>query len=207
MGECTYYLKAQFKNKTATTKALPKIKKFLKEAIKAYDYWQSHRGGDTSNTTFWRAFKTKFPIIYEYLKSAALANGGKGNELSGTLDFGQSEEDIDNICLGSTTIGYAATNVWHFSDWSNLAAFITSEFGAVKTVWASEEDGCGSLKGLQLYDYEGIVKSLVDNSRLDEVLLLGLRGVHPDLDSLLPPLTKVQCFPSLEKEKINVYSN
>jgi hypothetical protein len=185
MGECTYYLKAQFKNKSAATKARPKIKKFLKEAIKAYDYWQKHRGGDTSNTTFWRAFKTKFPTIYEYLKSAGLADGGKGNELSGTLDFGQCEDDIDNICLMDSAIGYVATNVWHFSDWSNLAAFITSKFGAVKTVWSSDEDGCGSLEGLQLYDYEGIVEVLLKKAETDDVLVLGIKGIHPDLDVFL----------------------
>jgi hypothetical protein len=191
MGECTYYLKAQFKTPAEAKKVLPKIQEFLREAQKAYDFWQKNRGEESvfaDNAGFWTTMQEGFPTVYKYLEELGKTGKGRSNELSGIMDFGQHMEDIEGILQSGNEICYSACDVWHFSDWSYLAAFIKTHFKAVKVVIASEEDGCGSLDSLNLYEYEEIVTALVKhvNSLRDGGMLAArIKKIHPDLKALL----------------------
>jgi hypothetical protein len=139
MGECAYYLKAEFINKAAAEKAAKKMDRFFSKAIIAYEFYQGHR--EESTKLFWEAFEKSHPLISEYIKDAGFWDKSV-EDLSGKLDFGQ--EDVTCIVQG-TTVGYGSTNVWHFSDWSYLCAFIKKKYGAIKVVCDTEENGCGSL--------------------------------------------------------------
>jgi hypothetical protein len=194
MGECAYYLKAEFLTEKDAKAVEKKLDDFFAEARDAYEFWQSNRGlGDTSvvNTDgkavakktvkmtdelFFQQYAKKFPLMMEYVT----ANGFKTREaLSSHVDFGQDENNevvrVDNV------IGWGNASVWHFADWQPLADFIKKKFGALKVVWDTEENGCGSLDSLQLYEYEEIVKSLLKHTELFPLLL----RVHDDLDVML----------------------
>ena len=200
MGECTYYFKAQFKTAAQAKKAYPKIQKFLKEAKKAYDFWQSNR--DKAQDQFWVPFQIKFPTVCTYLKIAYAKDESvldNNNGLSGKLDFGQQEECIENMAIFDSVIGYEAYDVWHFMDWSGLIPFFKQQFGATKVVVANEEDGTGSLDSLQLYEYQEIVEALVKREALAGP---SLRGIHPDLDEMLDlsfPVKRIASKPSATK--------
>jgi hypothetical protein len=186
MGECAYYFKAQFKDDKTAKLTKPLMQQFLLEAQKAYSFWQGHRG-DTDAKKFWREFSKDFPMTTAYAKEAKLY-GKPQEKLSGHLDFGQDENDVQYLNLSGSELGYCATNVWHFADWSDLANFIKTYFKAIKVVVASEEDGCGSLESLNLYEYEEIVKALVKhvNSLRDGGMLAArIKKIHPDLKALL----------------------
>lgn len=183
MGECTYYFKAQFKSATAAKKAFPKIQAFLEESRAAYRFWQNNRGDKTSDKDFWEVF-SNYKTVCKYLTCTPVTpGGGRNNELSGKLDFGQEDGDL---VIDGAVIGYANI-VWHFSEWSYLAEFLKEHFGATRVVVASEEDGCGSLENLSLYDYEAIVTDLVATAKKNRVLYNCLRetGIHIDLALLL----------------------
>ena len=50
MGECNYFMKAAFKDTPAALKARKYLNTFIKEAAKAYDFWQANRGKECD---FW----------------------------------------------------------------------------------------------------------------------------------------------------------
>ena len=190
MGECTYYFKAQFKSDTAAKKALPKIQKFLLENLKAQDFWQANRGESPTQEVFWEQFKEKFPITTAYLKSFNMLDGEKNNGLAGRLDLCSYPENVEYIQLDGSVIGYTANDVWHFADWSPLAEFLKTQFGAIKVAISSEENGCGSLDSLQLFDYRGIVECLVKRAKSEAKkgkteLFNAITGTHTDLNYLL----------------------
>lgn len=177
MGECAYFLKAEFKDKKTATNVAQKLNAFFKEASKAYNFYQDAREGNPKE--FWQKFESQYPLLFDYAKT--LPGYGKKSPqkvLSGNTDFGQEEDDevrqVDNI------LGWVA-EVWHMADWSPLAAYIKEKFGAIKVVIDTEENGCGSLDSLMLYDYEAIVDRLLKHKELFPMLM----GVHDDLDAML----------------------
>jgi hypothetical protein len=120
------------------------------------------------------------PTVAKYLmsipSSRLIWGGDKSNSLAGLLDLGQNDTYLNQE---GPVIEYAAQDVWHFSDWSYLAAFIKEHFQAVRVVTASEEEGCGSLEMLQLYDWEGLLRSLVDSARLKAATVVRLSVWKP----------------------------
>jgi hypothetical protein len=182
MGECAYYLKAQFLTAKDAKKAGEELDAFFSEAREAYDFYQGVNSGleTGSPENFWITFESKFPIVTDYAKT--LPGYGKDKShtvLSGLLDFGQDENNETRV--DGDTIGWGDAAVWHMADWSALATYIQTHFGAVKCVWDTEENGCGSLNSLMLYDYEEIINSLLKHTELFPLLL----RVHDDLDKLL----------------------
>ena len=59
MGECAYYLKAEFKDKKTATDVSIKLNAFFSEASKAYDFYQEAREGDPKE--FWQKFESQYP--------------------------------------------------------------------------------------------------------------------------------------------------
>jgi hypothetical protein len=197
MGECTYFFKAQFKNKTAAKEALPKIRDFLTETKKAYNFWQNNRFSDEAipYQKFWKEFTKQFPTTTLYLKTLDLnrkehliSTGRTYNGLAGKLDFSQYDDDIKRLAIyDETVICYEATDVWHLSDW-NIHKFFKETFGATRVVVANDDSGVGCLENLNLYEYEDIVKALVKRAKEkddDTNLLALLKGIHSELDILL----------------------
>lgn len=182
MGECAYFLKAEFISAAAAKKAQSGIKQFIKEANEAYNYWQDNRGPEDSKV-FWKEFKRKFPLVTEYTLAAGLFGGNDLNDLSGNLDFGQEDNQVQR---NGNIISYTASTVWHFADWSHFADFIKSKYGARKVVWSSEENDCGGIDSLNLYEWEEIVRIILNQKKILPVLL----GLHDDLDALIEPLLK-----------------
>lgn len=156
MGSCSYCLKADFINKKAAKKALPKLTKFINLMATCYetdDY-------------------TRHPITQRYVEFI----GGPDN-LSYNKDLGQT--DSKPFLVGHE-IHYTDSDVGHLTTWYAFAAFVMEEFGAIKVNWGSEDDGY-SLDTLQLYDYKGIIKAILRNKSIIPLLM----GVHDDLDILL----------------------
>jgi hypothetical protein len=141
MGEATYYCKIYFESERTAKSALPKVRRFFKQGIKAYDYWQAHRDGTTTAAQFWLDIDKKFPEVGNYLKHAGLYEDGKNNELSGKLDFG-SLDDFDRLDVGKDDSGWAiwySAMVWHFADWDPMLTFVQKQYGAERYSWISDE--------------------------------------------------------------------
>lgn len=141
MGEANYYLKARFKDDAAAAEALPKIKAFIAEGIRAGDWWQAHRDleRDGRRHEFWNSFATEFPLVYKYLGMFRAADGDCNNALAGLLDFGASEDYVEDVNQDGAVLSYGSGSIWHFTDWSHFMDFLQSEFGAVKTTYCSDE--------------------------------------------------------------------
>jgi hypothetical protein len=164
-----------------------KLDEFFAEARNAYEFWQSNRafnayeergrgiGEKMIEKKFWEEYAEKFPTMMEYAKSI----GAKSREdLSGKADFGQ---DDNKVLRQGNVLCWGDSSVWHFADWSPLTAFLQKKFGARKVVWNTEENGCGSLESLQLYEWEQIVTDILKHKELHPLLI----GVNPELDTLL----------------------
>lgn len=175
MGECAYYIKAHFKTEEEAQKAAEELSEFIEEANKAYNFYQNKGSGKDPQD--WIDFEKQYPRVAEYAKT--LPGWGKDfNEFSGKLDFGQNGNEF---IWDGKTIGYGDYDVWHFADWDPWAEYIKTKYKALKVVWDTEENGCGSLNGLLLYDYEGIVNAILTKKKLLPMLM----GLHDDLDDIL----------------------
>lgn len=144
MGEAIYYLKVRFKDTEEAKKALPLIKDFFVEGIKAENFWQKHRHGKPEN--FWRVFQKRFPLVYEYLDSTKLLNKNDcNNSLAGCLDFMNcsnkvAENKVESyVLIHGTSILYSA-EVWHLADWDPMCSFIEKKFGATASDWVSSDE-------------------------------------------------------------------
>lgn len=140
MGSCVYYAKWKFKSAKKAQEALPIVSKFLQEAQKAYDYWQSNRSASTEQ--FWATYKTLFPSCYAFMQSLGKAGGDCSNALSGVLsvgDFGMIDGEIDRLCVHGTEITYDA-ETWHMANWTMWVRYLHNNTGAIKSGWLSEED-------------------------------------------------------------------
>jgi len=190
MGECAYYLKAAFKSSAEAKAAAVKIEAFFNEVKEAYEFYSgpkptpydtgASRIAQRNMKNFWPEFQRKFPTVMEYVKTLP-GYKAKANPsiLTGYLDVGTDE---DNECLvNGCVVAWGDSCVWHMASWAPLCEFIKLKFGATRVVWDMEENGCGSLGSLQLYDYEGIVKDILKNKTLLPLLI----GVNEDLTELV----------------------
>jgi len=190
MGECAYYMKAAFKSPAEAKRAATKLDNFFGEMKDAQDFYQE---GDVEGKkslfrkNFWKEFRKRFPAVMEYVETLYDYKPGCNTDvLCGNLDIGTDE---NNECLvDGNVVAWGDACVWHMANWAPLAAFIKSKFGATRVVWDHEENGCGSLDSLQLYDYQGIVEDILKN----EALLPLLIGVHPDLTELVEQSIRVK---------------
>jgi hypothetical protein len=189
MSECFYFLKAEFPNKEKATKAREELNKFFAQAREAYYFWQetpecnravimkivmNSRGRHTGKN-FMKDLKKKYPLVAEYGE----INGFKCyDDFSRNLNLCITEDNevrqVDNI------LGWSE-EVSHMASWGPLCNFIQKKHGAVRTVWKTEEDGCGSLDSLQLYDYEGIVTELMKHEELFPLII----GIHEELNAMI----------------------
>jgi hypothetical protein len=193
MGECAYFLKADFHTEARAEEVSKELNKFFLEAKNAYNFWQKGRNGNRE--TFYKTLEKKYPLITEYLKSTELWDGDM-HTLSGNMDFGQ--EGNETLVQG-TTVGWGSDGVWHMSNWTPVCNFIKKKFGAIKIVWSTEENGCSSLDSLQLYDWEQIVRDILDNKELHPLLI----RTNDELDELLDYTIKQNSeLPTKPKKKL-----
>jgi hypothetical protein len=170
MSECFYFLKAEFPNKEKATKAREELNKFFAQAREAYYFWQDYTGKN-----FMKDLKEKYPLVAEYGE----INGFKcHDDFSRNLNLCNDEDNevrqMDNI------LGWSE-EVSHMASWRLLCSFIQKKYGAVRTVWESEDEGCGSLDSLQLYNYEGIVTELMKHEELFPLII----GIHEELNAMI----------------------
>ena len=181
MGECTYFIKAKFKSAPVASKALPKIRKFLKEVLKAEDLQGClYVPSSTKKKALWKEMKEKFPVAAEYLETTCQ----DPEDSISRVWIGSLDEILQNLQLNGDVISYAAY-IGHFSDWSFLAAFLKNKFGATRVVIAKEDDGTGSLEDLDLYEYQDIVERIVQIAKISLPLRDLLKGIHYELDEML----------------------
>jgi ABC-type nitrate/sulfonate/bicarbonate transport system substrate-binding protein len=131
MGESTYYLTAEFESEEKLNENFDSIKKFIKQGQKAEDFWQNHRY--EKREIFWKKFKAKFPIVYEYL--GELADKDNNNGLAGELDFGMDKE----IPTKNKNILEFSDMVWHIASWDRFADFLKKKFEAKNVEWFNNE--------------------------------------------------------------------
>lgn len=137
MGEATYYLKAQFKNRQAAHKALPQVKAFIEEVGKAYTYWQDNRDSRMRDDAFWADFQGQFPQAYDFLKFQGIAGGDKNNALAGKISFGDTGY-LDSLQTEGNLLLYHELT-WHFADWQPFCEYLKLKFGAEKAGYISDE--------------------------------------------------------------------
>jgi hypothetical protein len=179
MGECAYYLKAEYPTKKEAQKASEKLDEFFSEAREAYDYYQP--GRETEPKKFWAKFSKDFPLTWDYVQTIPgfKKTSADPNDLSGKLDFGQDENG--GTLVQGNIVGWGDCSVWHFADWTPLCNYIEKKFGAIRVVWGTEENGVGSLEALQLYDWEMIVVNILEHKELYPMLI----GINKELDFIL----------------------
>lgn len=186
MGECAYYLKAAFKTPAEARRAASKLDAFFGEIKDAQDFYQEGdvEGRATSPAqfakNFWKEFRKRFPAVMEYVESLDDYKPGCDTDvLSGNLEIGADENN--EFLVNGNVVAWGDACVWHMASWTPLAAFIKTKFGATRVVWDNEENGCGSLDSLQLYDYSGILEDILKNKALLPLLI----GVNPSLTELV----------------------
>jgi hypothetical protein len=159
MGECAYYFKALFPSVKEAKKAFPEIRKLFREIQDVHSGKKEVYSAE------------KYPLVADYLRF----HSGK--------DVYDDIPDVGNSDVGihGEIIYYSDSCVWHFSDWGELVEYILEKFSPLKAVWDSEENGCGSLDGLSLYDWEGMVGKILSQRPLLPLLL----GLDPELDALV----------------------
>lgn len=140
MGEATYYMKARFSSEEAAQAALPKLKAFIDEGLKAEEWWQDHRDWQREDALgpakFFEEFQTRFPQVYLYLKDQCGHDFKDcNNRLAGLLNFGDEETDPyqedDQIRFSGV--------VWHCADWTAYENWLRDVLGAVNAGWVSDE--------------------------------------------------------------------
>jgi len=175
--ECAYYLKAAFRSPAEAQKAAVKLDAFFNDVKEANEFYQEER---VDQKEFWVEFEKKFPSVMEYVKTLPdYKPEATSNILADYLDVG-SDENNETLVNGNV-VAWGDGCVWHMASWAPLCEFIKNKFGATRVVWDMEENGCGSLDSLMLYDYEGIVNEILKNKALLPLLI----GVHKDLDELV----------------------
>ena len=189
MGEAVYYMTIRFP-KGVGTKVMPEIQEFLRQGVKAYDFWQDNRGRK-NRKSFWKDFEAHFPMIADYLKTSLPSVWGKdhNNGLAGNLSFGELD-DIEHMSLKQTGKGdelnYSAM-VWHFADWGHLTKYVREKWGGLKEGWVSDEykyiDGSMWPK---LENYKEIVSDLLEKAEI----LPTLMGINKELDELIAETLK-----------------
>ena len=194
MGECAYFLKAEFQSEARAEEVSKELNKFFAEAKDAYNFWQ--KGRDGNEETFYKTFEKEYPLTTEYLKDADLwgKKGKNVHALSGKIDFGQ---EGDETLVQGTTVGWGSDGVWHFSNWTPVCNFIKKKYGAIKVVWSNEENGCSGLDALNLYDWEQIVRDILKNKELHPLLL----RTNDELDELLDYTVKQSNEPKPKSRK------
>jgi hypothetical protein len=60
------------------------------------------------------------------------------------------------------------------------------ELGAIKVVWNTEENGCGGIDSLNLYEWEEIVKDILKKKQILPLLM----GINKELDELISGILK-----------------
>ena len=186
MGECSYFFKMQFKNKREAKKALKPIGDFLRQMREVHDSPSLapdsvERLHGERDQAIRRNYEKDFPLVADYLEYVGtnMAGGWKGDRTAWSVSVGGDGSPL--YLTDEDTIGYAGYDTWHLEDWTPLMGYLGYRFGPIRTGYASEENGCAGLDSLNLYDWEGIVRSLLKR----KALLPALLRAHKDLDELL----------------------
>lgn len=115
MGQCIYYLKAEFWK--AFCSKFPLVVEMLKGV---------RDPGHVKN--IWN-------------EKALVLETDPGNALSGHINFG-SEDDLNHALSCDKYVLRFEAEVWHMAEWDTLCKFLKKKFGAVKAGWISEEGIC-----------------------------------------------------------------
>jgi hypothetical protein len=166
MGECFYYVKARFPQLNKDKER--ELSEFFAELIKAC----SLEGPELNDQDKREIIKEDLPLAWEYVK------GLPPGKLSGNLSFG-NEYDIENLLFNENVMYYNA-EVWHFADWTYLATFLESHFGATDTKWITDEESDIFLQ-MDAEENQEIISSLLSQKGILPTLI----GIHPTLDQLI----------------------
>jgi hypothetical protein len=177
MGECAYYLKAEFTTEHQAKKMLPRVQAFLIEASESYKALNYATAQiDRKSPSGQKKYREIYPTMSEYVNFI----GGFKN-LDHNQDFGQDTDEINSIDQEGNILSYQAGSVGHMTSWTSLCEFIKEKFGATRVVYGNEEGGCGSLDSLKLYEWEDIVKDILKQKEM----LPNLLGINDELDILI----------------------
>lgn len=150
MSEEAYYAKIRFNSHEEAEAALKPIQEFLKEGALAKEFWQANRPifqkeQPLSPDQFWMDFRTKFPMVMEYLNHMEF-KGDCDNGLSGLLDFGNIY-DIEDAYVYRGVIKHCAL-VWGMADWDPMLNFIGHKWHAIAWNYVSDVNA-----GVNYFDY------------------------------------------------------
>ena len=162
MGECNYYLKAQFRtNEEAETAS-----KGLARLVKAIERARP------------RTTPTKSRILKEFFTISKMDSIWKN-------PYGEKDYIPDcnlgyELYVAGKVLFYMAC-VSHMTSWGPLCNYLEKKFNAIKVVCGTEEEGY-NMDSLHLYEWEEIVQAIL--TKKQDVLPL-LLNVHEDLDALI----------------------
>jgi len=164
-----------FQNDDDLKDALPFIKKFIKEGLAAYNFWQRYRDNKLYlEEKFWKDFGENFPQIADYLKFAniyGIVDEGM-NKLADYIagfssDF--SRDGLLNIELIENSEIFIYGNVWHFADWDPMMQYLLIKTAAIRYEWMSNE------WIEQEYDLSEFEKGLSDEQK-EAIKMKGVKG-------------------------------
>lgn len=133
MGEATYYFVANFDSRENAKSGMNKIKQYLTDQKKAYDYWQNHR----TKGIYDKLLKLH-PLALSFLdKNSMDPDDEASNNLAGLL-IDTHEPFSECLKLDGNFVLYSQ-EVWHFDDWTHLLRFAKSLKGCLNAKYESDE--------------------------------------------------------------------
>lgn len=131
MGEATYYFMAKFDNRENAKNGMNKIKQYLTDQKKAYDYWRSHRSKGTTEVLL-----KKYPLAMSFnINSEKLVEyeDARANNLAGSLI---NTTDSFSKCLKIDGKNVLYTQeVWEYDNWEHLIKFAKSLKGCLDAIY------------------------------------------------------------------------
>lgn len=141
MGECVYYLKAEFEDEQKAKAALETAEKFLARVYECADRWQDNRSHDINVAQgALAALKEEYHDVFEGLGLLGVEADPGLNCLAGELNAPDLSSDGDISQMGSVV--FMSGTVWHGADWTGFEEYFR-KLGAIAVGWISEEDAGG----------------------------------------------------------------
>jgi hypothetical protein len=168
MGDCFFYLVAEFPSEKRAECFLPVFRSFLEEQARCAEEWQRiRRNHAVSPRKRYEELRRRYPMAMAWVRLCSFErNDSIDTDDSMNLLAGHLFEPLDDYELQREgELLKLKARVWHLSSWSHLVEFCVLKGGA-RSQWISEED----VERSKCSDDEAIFADLLDQ-------LADLRGV------------------------------
>lgn len=133
MGEATYYFVAKFDNKENAKHGMDKIKQYLEEQKKAYDYLETHESKDV-----YTEILKLYPLALSFLDKKKIENEDDKSDSLARFLIDTQEPFSECLDVDKNLVIYHQ-EVWHLDNWDHLVRFAKSLKGCLKATYKSDE--------------------------------------------------------------------